>query len=210
MFLSTAVFFSTAALSQSRPNPVTFGISAGAHLNTINGKNATGGSLNHDMKLGFNGGVNAEFPMRNGFYLQPGVEFRQEGAELENGSKLSLSYVNIPVNLMYKAPLTTGRVLVGFGPYVGFGIDGKMEAPDGTERDVVFNNTYSVADAGDLQFRKMDAGANFIAGYEFRNKISAAIKAQLGLIDINTDTKLSDDKTSYRNTGFGLSLGYRF
>lgn len=49
----------------------------------------------------------------------------------------------------------------------------------------------------------------FMIGYEFKTKLSAALKAQLGLIDINPDTNIPGDATRYRNTGFGVSLGYR-
>jgi len=66
-----------------------------------------------------------------------------------------------------------------------------------------------VSEAEDVQFKKMDAGANLMVGYEFKSKLSAALKALLGLIDINADTNIPGDETRYRNTGFGVSLGYR-
>ena len=77
------------------------------------------------------------------------------------------------------------------------------------KRKVSFNNKYSASEAEDIQFKKLDAGGNFLVGYEFRNKFSAAVNAQLGLIDINPESKVAEDKTSLRNTSFGLSLGYR-
>ena len=187
----------------------TFGITAGVNWNTINGKTATGDKLDNKLKTGFNGGVNLEFPIGNRFYLQPGVEYRQKGAEWNNGNKLTLSYIDIPVNFIYKPTLGAGSMLLGFGPYAGFGINGKMKDVNGAERKVTFDNTYSASDAEDIQFKKLDAGANFMIGYECKSGLSAAVKAQLGLIDINPDTNIPGDKTRYRNTGFGLSLGYR-
>lgn len=212
MFLSTAGLISFGVFAQSKKyvaTATTFGITAGVNWNNINGKTATGGKLDNKLKTGFNGGVNVEFPVSNGFYLQPGVEYRQKGAELNNGNKLTLSYIDVPVNFIYKPMLGAGSMLLGFGPYVGFGINGKMKAVNGTERKVTFNNTYSTSEAEDIQFKKLDAGANFLIGYEFKSKLSAALKAQLGLININPDTNIPGDETRYRNTGFGLSLGYR-
>lgn len=212
MFLSTAGLISFGVFAQSKKyvaTATTFGITAGVNWNNINGKTATGDKLNNKMKTGFNGGVNVEFPLSNGFYLQPGVEYRQKGAEWNNGNKLTLSYIDVPVNFIYKPTLGAGSMLLGFGPYAGFGINGKMKAANGTERKVRFNNTYSASEAEDIQFKKLDAGANFLIGYEFKSKLSAALKAQLGLVDINPDTNIPGDKTRYRNTGFGLSLGYR-
>jgi hypothetical protein len=37
------------------------------------------------------------------------------------------------------------------------------------------------------------------------------LTAQLGMININSDIKdVSGDDTKFKNTGFGLSVGYRF
>jgi len=212
MFLSTAVLVSFGVFAQPEnysSGSTTFGITGGVNWNTINGKTSTGDKLDNKVKTGFNGGINVEFPVGNRFYLQPGVEYRRKGSELSNGNKLELSYVDVPVNFIYKPGLGTGRMLLGFGPYVGFGINGNVELPNGTERKVRFGNTYSISEAEDLQFKKLDAGANFMVGYELKSKLSAAVKAQLGLIDINPDTNIPGDKTRYRNTGFGLSVGYR-
>ena len=142
MFLSTAGLISFGVFAQSKKyvaTATTFGITAGVNWNNINGKTATGDKLNNKMKTGFNGGVNVEFPLSNGFYLQPGVEYRQKGAEWNNGNKLTLSYIDVPVNFIYKPTLGAGSMLLGFGPYAGFGINGKMKAANGTERKVRFN-----------------------------------------------------------------------
>lgn len=209
---SMVSLISFGAIAQSNNATVprtTFGITGGVNWNNINGKTATGDNLDNKLKTGFNGGINVEIPVGTGFYLQPGVEYRLKGSELNNGNELSLSYIDIPLNFIYKPVLGTGTMLLGFGPYAGFGIKGTVKSTDGTERKVKFNNSYSASEAQDLQFKKLDAGANFMAGYEFRNKLSASVKAQLGLININPDTNIPGDDTRYRNTGFGLSLGYR-
>jgi hypothetical protein len=212
MLLSAAGLLSFGGFAQSKKysaGSTTFGITGGVNWNNINGKISTGDKPDNKVKAGFNGGVNVEFPVSNGFYLQPGVEYRQKGSELSNGNKLTLAYVDIPVNFIYKPALGMGSMLLGFGPYVGFGMNGNVKSPNGTERKVSFDNSYSLSEAADIQFKKLDAGANFMIGYEFKSKLSAALKAQLGLIDINPYTNIPGDKTRYRNTGFGLSLGYR-
>ena len=88
-------------------------------------------------------------------------------------------------------------------------MNGKVKSADGTKRVVSFNNNYTSGTSEDIQFKKLDAGANFMVGYEFKNKFSAGINTQLGLVNINPESNIPDDKTSYRNTGFGVSLGYR-
>lgn len=186
------------------------GITAGVNWFNINGKNATGADLSNDLKMGFNGGLNVEFPLGAGTYLRPGIEYRQKGAEMENGNDVRLSYIDVPVNLVLKPALGTSNVVIGFGPYVGYALNGKVEYPNGTERDVQFNDTYTASEAADAQFKRLDAGANVMAGMEFSNRFSIMAKAQLGLKNINPDTEIPGDDTKYRNTGFGVSLGYRF
>jgi hypothetical protein len=133
-----------------------------------------------------------------------------KGAEWSDGSKVKLSYVEVPVNFIYKPLLGTGNLLLGFGPYVGFGIDGKVKNTAGAETDIEFDKDYTSANEG-TQFKKIDAGANLLAGYEFNNKVSLQLNAQLGLMDIDKENPFkTNDQTRWRNTGFGLSLGYRF
>jgi hypothetical protein len=50
-----------------------------------------------------------------------------------------------------------------------------------------------------------------IVGYEFGNKVSFQLNTQLGLTKINPEYEgVSNDNSSAKNTGFGISLGYRF
>ena len=59
------------------------------------------------------------------------------------------------------------------------------------------------------EMKRFDAGANFLAGYELSNHFSAQLNAGLGLINL-VNREQGDTKSSLKNTGFGLSLGYRF
>jgi hypothetical protein len=186
-----------------------FGIRAGVNFQNINGKDAAGNDLKNDLLTGINAGINAEIPLSSGFYLQPGALYSTKGAKLNDGNKLKLSYIEVPVNFVYKPILGSGNMLLGFGPYVGFGINGKVESPNGSSEAVKFSKDYD-ATSGSPQFKRFDAGGNLLAGYEFANNVSFQVNAQLGLADINPNTTAANDKTKLNNTGFGLSLGYRF
>jgi len=189
----------------------TFGVRAGVNFQTINGKNSSGDKLENKVRTGFHAGVNAEVPLGTGFYVQPGVLYSQKGAEFDNDAELQLSYIEVPVNLLYKPVLGTGRMLLGFGPYVGFGIDGKYKAANGAEGEVEFENEIPANPSAAAYVKRMDAGANLLAGYEFANNLSFQINAQLGLVNIRPDVpNVSNDKSRWANTGFGLSVGYRF
>jgi hypothetical protein len=61
--------------------------------------------------------------------------------------------------------------------------------------------------SGRSLIQELDAGANYMISYEFKSKLSAALKAQLGLMNTNPDSNIPGDETRYRNTGFNLSSG---
>ena len=189
----------------------TFGLRAGVNFQNINGKNSAGDKLENNVRTGFHAGLNAEVPLGTGFYVQPGVLYSQKGTEFKSNDELQLSYIEVPVNLVYKPVLGTGRMLLGFGPYVGFGIDGKYKSASGAEGEVIFENEIPSSPEPGVYVKRMDAGANLLAGYEFANKLSFQVNAQLGLMDIRPDApSLPNDKSRWANTGFGLSVGYRF
>ncbi|MEI6946234.1 porin family protein [Paraflavisolibacter sp. H34] len=191
----------------------TFGIRAGVNFQNINGKDADDDKLKNDLLTAFHAGINVEIPVGTGTYIQPGALYSVKGAKWENKSETKISYVEIPVNLIYKPVVGTGNMVLGFGPYVGFGISGKQKDSDGDEMDIKFTNEYEVSLTNPQpQYRRMDAGANFLAGYEFANRLSFQLNAQLGLTDINPKIpeNLGGDNINFRNTGWGISLGYRF
>jgi Outer membrane protein beta-barrel domain len=217
ILLAATTLFSLHSFAQEMTvtaNKTTFGIRAGVNFQNINGKNESDDKLENDLSTGFHAGVNAEIPVGTGTYIQPGVLYTMKGAkkfEYRDNStvdKVKLSYIDIPINFIYKPVLGTGNMVLGFGPYVGFGIGGKVENGS-SEVDIEFTDSRAVSDA--YKFKRVDAGANFLAGYEFSNKLSFQLNAQLGLVDINPEISgQSDDQTNWRNTGWGISLGYRF
>src|SRR6266536_3188956 len=124
--LSTTVF----ALGAKAQDKTTFGVRAGVNFQNLNGKDDEGHDLDYKMKTGFNIGVNAEVPIAPDFYVQPGVLFSTKGAKMEitgfDDAKINLSYVEIPINLLYKPTLGAGKLLLGFGPYIGIAVGGKV------------------------------------------------------------------------------------
>ena len=189
------------ALAQS---DVTYGIRAGVNFQNLNGKDSDGDKLENDLKTGFNGGVNAEIPVGIDFYLQPGLLFSTKGAKynfLGTEATRNISYLELPINFLYKPELGEGHLLLGFGPYAAYALGGKIKA-DGTDIDMEFGNEVG-------ETKPFDAGANLLAGYEFSNNLSFQLNAGLGLINMYNRPD-GDSESSLKNTGFGVSLGYRF
>ena len=88
------------------------------------------------------------------------------------------------------------------------GIGGKTNA---SGKDVKFKNDISTVESNaDYYYKPLDTGARMMAGIEMNGRFSIAVNASLGLI--NLEPKVAGVKLDSRtsNTGFGLSLGYRF
>jgi hypothetical protein len=201
----------TAAKAQDEGT--TFGIRAGVNFQNLNGEDEDGRDLDNKLKTGFHVGVNAEIPVAPEFYLQPGVLFSTKGAKSDDpDAKVNISYIEVPINFVYKPELGTGKLILGIGPYVGIGIGGKVKPDNGSDVDIEFKNDVDLADflTGTLYMKRLDFGGNLLAGYEFSNKLSFQLNAQLGMSNLVPKIEGEKPDGKLKNTGFGVSLGYRF
>ena len=197
---------------------MSFGILGGLNLQNLNGKDYLGDKLENDIIPAFHAGINLQIPVTQEFYFQPGLLFSVKGAKHTEGpvtNTTRISYVELPLNLVYKGMLGNGYVLLGFGPYVGYGVGGKVTSKGGSAdvvRDIEFKNVVELTDPLTTPyFKSLDAGGNIFFGYEMASGMFLHVNAQLGMIEINPEYKiLPNDKSAVKNTGFGLSLGYRF
>ena len=152
------------------------------------------------------------------FYFQPGIIFTVKGAKNNSGSitsTMKLSYIEVPLNVVYKGLLGSGYVMVGFGPYIAYGINGKVTYEGEVisyEPKVEFKNVVDITDpALTTYFKAIDAGGNIFFGYEMAGGLSLQLNAQLGMLNIKPeDNRLLGINPEVKNTGYGLSLGYRF
>jgi len=190
------------AIAQStEKGKMSFAILGGVNFQNLNGKLSSGDKLANDMLLGFHGGVNVQIPLAPEFYFQPGLMFAIKGAKntytifgAEFTDQTKINYIEMPLNLVYKGALGNGFVMIGFGPYLAYGISGKQ----------IFEGNSLTFERG-TGYKAFDAGGNIFAGYEMASGIFLQLDTQFGMLNINPD-----DNTPTKNTGFGLSLGYRF
>ena len=197
--LSAIFIFSTIALHSQ----IGFGLLGGVNFQNINGKDNNGNKLENGLLTGFHAGVDLNIPVAPDFYFQPGLLFSVKGAKndfFSPGTKASgdfetttkLSYIEVPLTLLYRPQLGNGFILLGFGPYVAFGIGGSENSEFGSisyNRDVKFKS--SVTNLIDLienaYYRPFDAGANIYFGYEMSMGVFLQLNAQLGLLKINPE-----------------------
>lgn len=211
LLLST--IFATAQFQKK----ISFGLLGGVNIQNLYGQDANGEKLGNELILGFHAGVNVQILIVPEFYFQPGIMFSTKGTEKckdLSPTKTNLSYIEVPFNFVYKTPVANGYLMVGLGPYIAFAIMGTEKTAIGSEslkNDIEFKNVVEEVDPLTVPYYKsFDTGGNIFFGYEFAGMFTQ-LNIQLGMVNINPEYKaLPDDKSKIKNTGFGLSLGYRF
>jgi len=175
-------------------------------------------SLNNDMLPSYHFGADLQIPVAPEFYFQPGLMYIRKGdknTSASSTSTTSLSYIEIPLNMVYKAALGKGFFMIGLGPYLAYGISGSVKTVSGLltlDQKITFKKAVRSEDNLLVPYYKpFDAGANLLVGYELEDGVFIQLDSQFGLLNINPEYKgFTDDQSSAKNTGFGLSLGYRF
>lgn len=226
--LAALAFMATATMAQDAktkmtPKGMTFGINGGVGGQKFTGDDDLGNNL--DTKFAVKGhlGVDVDIPVGTDFYFRPGLTLIQKGAKVKEtilGTKYeteaNLFYLDIPLNFIYKvASSGAGHFAFGFGPYVGFGIGGKIKTTSGSnevKQDVEYRGTVKSTDPQDkAYFKRFDGGANLLAAYEFASGFSVGLGGQMSLTDINSDYEgQTNDKSKTKNLGIVLNLGWRF
>lgn len=215
--LSAIFIFTSLALNSQ----IGFGLLGGVNFQNLNGKNNDGDKLENDMIIGYHAGVNVQIPIVPEFFFQPGLLLSTKGAKNTYGTLMGtyrISYIELPLNVVYKASLGKGKIMIGLGPYIGYAVGGKAILDAGSSNvktDIKFKNALEEGDPVLVAyFKAFDAGGNIFAGYEMNSGIFMQLNAQYGMIKINPEDRrdlvVFGDKLSVKNTGFGLSIGYRF
>jgi len=212
------LIISGTSVTAQNEEKTSFAILGGVNFQNLNGKDFNGNSLENVLTTGYHIGVNIQIPIAPEFFFQPGIMISSKGAKT-NGDLLTtttkLMYVEVPLNLVYKGLLGKGHILIGLGPYVAYGISGKVKTESdaiSAKTDIEFKNVVAMEDPLTVPYYKaLDVGGNIFFGYEMANGIFAQLNAQLGMLKINPEYEiLTNDESVIKNTGFGISLGYRF
>ncbi len=164
----------------------------------------------------FDAGVFGEFSVAPEFFIRPELLFAAKGTKITESEadpkpKLGLTYLEVPVLFLYKGALGNGKVLLGFGPYLSYGIGGKYTWGDDHSMDVKFKGDVKSADIDDsdvIYFAPLDYGAKIMAGFEVAAGLQVALDASLGLANISPKYDGEKSDSSIKNVGFGLTVGY--
>ncbi len=215
LLVSVFCFFSIFS-SNAQLNTL-FGVKGGFNASNVTGfgdisvteEGSAGTTVSTKYKPGFHLGFVSQINITDHFFVQPELLYSLQGAKFlasvsMSGSSVSdyestnLHYLQLPIYAGTK--IATGQgldILLGVGPYLGFGI---------ASEDDFFG------DSG--IFRRFDVGLTAMGGIQV-NKFQVTIGYDLGLIDLVNAPRWSEIKketglSSICNRNFKASVAYFF
>lgn len=210
---------------------VRFGLKAGLNLASISysddyieaSEAGISGNISTGMVPAFHFGGQAEFGFGGALGLSLGLQLNMKGGSLDlNGvlfgepftakSKARPMYLQVPVALTYHK----NTFYVGIGPYVGFGVGGKLktEVEAAGQSDEV-SEDLEFGDDSDDAFAPLDYGAGLEIGYEINDMVCLSVSYQLGLANVAPKDAVDEGDAagldfSYRHRVVGISITYLF
>ncbi len=135
------------------------------------------------------------------FSIRPKLLFSREAyAPILFGDKtpIAISYINIPIPVIYHSMLAGKKLFFGLGPYFGYALSGKYTS-QGVTTKIAWGSDPATDDG-----KRLDIGVDVLAGYQLEQDISLTAKFDWGLKDISAEPSFY--KVHTRN--FGLTASY--
>lgn len=172
-----------------------FGIRGGVNFANVSYDDAAV-EVETKSNLAYQLGVFYDAQLTDNFYLRPAILYSVKGSDLETVGvdedvEFRTSYIEVPLDFMYKIPAGFNYFGIYAGPYAGFLVDA----------------TSNDADVKDF-YNSLDFGLNVGLTYEFNMGVGIGLNYGLGLANVNDDEDLTD-VTVKNNTLTGY-LTYRF
>ncbi|MDR0295677.1 MAG: PorT family protein [Prevotellaceae bacterium] len=220
LYLTAMAIVLTTSYAQAQ-----FKIGARAGFSLTNLLVATEGTK---MRPGFQVGVVGDYALSNAFSLQSGILYAMQGCKYnaKEGSYMDyhtemkgtyhLNYIQVPVHAQYKIGLGGIKLLFQAGPYLGYGLGGKVKIDVivNGEKDDPINEKIKMGSGKDNPYKAFDFGLGFGAGLQFGN-LQAALGYQFGLIDLVNAKyieaqEVSIERNKIKNAALSLTLTYLF
>ncbi|HLK30797.1 MAG TPA: porin family protein [Puia sp.] len=133
------------------------------------------------------------------------VLFSYEGYKpviYDTKASVRVSFIKIPINLIYKSGNKDAKWSFGIGPYFAFGVGGHYTSDNTTEKiKIHFGNN---PDEDDL--KRLDIGVDLMAAYKINDKISLRAAFDFGVINYLTPGSTED--ASAHCLSFGITGCY--
>lgn len=222
----TAAMFSAGIYAQAQNTQLRAGINLANVSVTDNGRVDKSNQL-----TSFQVGLLTDISLGSSFLsLQPGILYTGKGSKVQKGTEgqagyfkqtFNPMYIEVPVNLLVKAPIgKTSRFFAGAGPYIAMGIGGKTKT-EGTnvlgvtysrEQDIKFSNddptTFNQEEGTGLGVvRRFDYGLTATAGIEGKSLV-LGVDYGVGLAKLQSGTNNNADNNN-KNRVLSFTLGFK-
>jgi hypothetical protein len=211
---------------QLHAQTINLGVSGGYNISGVYGSQ---GPTYFTNSPGFNAGAFVDYNWKC-LTAQSGLYFTEKGYNsytqvatfYPDGSdyifnakgKVTLNYLEIPLNLLYNFHLPFGKLFIGGGVYFDDPLSGNSK---GTTTEVsdpgpATANTYddkAPIGSGGYEF-KTYTGFEGTAGIRFKNRLVVALKLQGSFVNFYTDNAESTRQDSFKSAGYSISVGYIF
>jgi hypothetical protein len=182
-----------------------WGIVAGPQFSSVTTRNTPLNSKKETSKLltGIRAGITVDIRLADEFFIGTGLIYSGKGGKFKNvNDKVTLSYLEVPVNFMFKPEVGSGRLVLAAGPYFSYGLTGKFK-----DNAILSDRKAFEDEAGGFKLQHFDAGANINIGYETLMGLYFGLNTEIGLVNA-FDYNALDRK--FKNNSFGVSVGYKF
>ncbi len=205
LFAVSLGFAASVNAQEVKTDKIKFGIKAGGNLMTLGKLKVGNEDYKYNYQPGFTAGLFSEIPLGGKLKFIPEINYSQKGADVEGTAPVigkvkletRIDYLDIPIAFGYEvAP----KFNVFAGPQVSFLLSQKTKSyANGTKMD-------ETTDTKD--FVKAIAGGVVGLAYDFTQNINMSGRY---MTDFQKGANKDDpnfDKT--KNSGFALTLGYKF
>ena len=135
------------------------------------------------------------------FSVRSGLLFQREASHadiFDNDTYIRVSYIHLPIDLIYHSDLAQKKLFFGFGPWVAYGVSGKY-TQQGYTYSIHFGNSELNDDA-----HHVDLGLGFLVGYVLKPDMTLTGTFDLGLRDVSSDPQF----VTIHTRSFGVSFVY--
>ena len=234
---------------------VRFGLKGGMNVSSFDMSSKQGVVIDFSNRFAFHAGGFAEIPVSSFLSVQPELLFSSKGARCKISETYTFPasigysdftqimketyfpcYIELPVYLKADFEAGPGKFIVGVGPYIAYGVGGKMkvemkttppERPEVTtavgkgeiavfKKDNLKLKGTSIYPPYDFeteteidkaQLKRFDFGFAGFAGYELNLGFFVTVGFQKGLYNIDN---FDEEGDKLKNKTFSLSVGYKF
>ena len=224
------LLFVIAVASSSSFAQVKWDIKAGLTYSNINAHDGDGNKASTQSVPGVYLGLAVGIPLATQVAVQPMFVYTTRGFKQPGSSHVGwgedftarVSYIELPVDFLYRPKVGPGNLLLAAGPYVAYGTGGswKTKGPvtvgdirfEG-KGDIDFQNDAFTGGKGMNSYtyaKPWDYGVHLSIGYALFGQYAISAQLQRGIADLQPQFGDYKPKSTLRNHSFGATLSHMF